>query len=70
MGDIRHPKCITIRLWNRHTSLAHVVFQSFIPEASKLTLKGPNKNAADDILIYYFYLLKKRRLDFSCESFA
>ena len=28
------------------------------------------KMAADDILIFYFYLLKKIRLDFSCESSA
>ena len=34
-----------------------------------LTLKVPKKKiAADDILIFYFYLLKKIRLDFSCES--
>ena len=26
--------------------------------------KAPNKIAADDILIFYFYLLKKIRLDF------
>ena len=35
-----------------------------------LTHKAPNKNAADDILIFYFYLSKKIRLDFSCESSA
>ena len=36
-----------------------------------LTLKAPNKIAADDILIFYFYLSKKIRLDqFSCESSA
>ena len=29
-----------------------------------LTLIAPNKYAADDILIFYFYLLKKIRLDF------
>ena len=28
------------------------------------------KIAADDILIFYFYLLKKIRLDFSSESSA
>ena len=28
------------------------------------------KIAADDILIFYFYLSKKIRLDFSCESSA
>ena len=34
-----------------------------------LTLKAQNKNiAADDILILYFYLSKKIRLDFSSES--
>ena len=40
-----------------------------IPKVS-LTLKTPNKIAADDILIFYFYLSKKIRLDFSCESSA
>ena len=36
-----------------------------------LTLKAPKKKiAADDILIFHFYLLKKIRLDFSCESSA
>ena len=35
-----------------------------------LTLKVPNKIAADDILIFDFYLSKKIRLDFSCESSA
>ena len=33
-------------------------------------LKCQTKIAADDILIFYFYLLKKLRLDFSCESSA
>ena len=33
-----------------------------------LTLKAPNKNAADDILIFYFYLSKKIRFDVSSES--
>ena len=37
---------------------------------SYLALKAPNKNAADDILIFYFYLSKKIRLDVSCESSA
>ena len=32
--------------------------------------KRYSKIAADDILIFYFYLLKKIRLDFSCESSA
>ena len=36
----------------------------------KLILKEPNKIAADDILIIYFYPSKKIRLDFSCESSA
>ena len=31
-------------------------------------LKRQTKIAADDILIFYFYLLKKIRLDLSCES--
>ena len=35
-----------------------------------LTLKCQTKIAADDILIFYFYLSKKIRLDFSCESSA
>ena len=29
---------------------------------------NPQKFAADDILIFYFYLSKKIRLDFSCED--
>ena len=33
-------------------------------------LKRQTKIAADDILIFYFYLSKKIRLDFSCESSA
>ena len=33
--------------------------------------KRQTKIAADDILfLFYFYLLKKMRLDFSCESSA
>ena len=36
----------------------------------QLTLKAPNKIAEDDILSFYFYLLEKLRLDFSCESSA
>ena len=32
------------------------------------SLKRQTKIAADDILIVYFYLSKKIRLDFSCES--
>ena len=36
-----------------------------------LTLKAPIKKiAADVILMFYFYLAKKIRLDFSCESSA
>ena len=35
-----------------------------------LTLKEPNKIPADDILIFYFYLSRKIRLDFSCEPSA
>ena len=38
---------------------------------SALTLKAPSKIAADDTFIFfYFYLLKKIRLDVSCESSA
>ena len=33
-------------------------------------LKRQTKISADDILIFYFYLSKKIRLDFSCESSA
>ena len=33
-------------------------------------LKRQTKIAADDILIFYFHLSKKIRLDFSCESSA
>ena len=35
-----------------------------------LPLKRQTKIAADDILVFYFYLSKKIRLDFSCESSA
>ena len=35
-----------------------------------LTLKVQTKIAADNIFIFYFYLSKKIRLDFSCESSA
>ena len=35
-----------------------------------LTLKAPNKIAADDTLFFYFYLSKEIRLDVSCESSA
>ena len=35
-----------------------------------LTHKERNKNAADDILFFYFYLSKKIRLDVSSESSA
>ena len=37
---------------------------------ARLTLKAQTKIAADDILIFYFYLSKKIRLDVSCESSA
>ena len=40
----------------------------FYGEGHLLTLKRQTKIAADDILIFYFYLSKKIRLDFSCES--
>ena len=33
-------------------------------------IKHQTKIAIDDILIFYFYLSKKIRLDFSCESSA
>ena len=35
-----------------------------------LTLKRQTTIAANDSLSFYFYLLKKIRLDFSCESSA
>ena len=35
-----------------------------------LLLKRQTKIAADDILLFYFYLPKKIRLGFSCESSA
>ena len=35
-----------------------------------LTLKAPKKIAADDTLIFYFYLSKELRLGVSCESSA
>ena len=34
----------------------------------RLTLKEPSKIAADDIFIFYVYLLKKIGFDVSCES--
>ena len=37
---------------------------------TNLPLKRQTKNAADNILIFYFYLLKKIKLDVSCESSA
>ena len=40
----------------------------YLPEIT--TLKRETKTAADDILIFYSYLSKKIRLDFSCESSA
>ena len=39
-----------------------------MPRSNVLTLKAPTKIAADDILIFYFYLSKKIRLDISNES--
>ena len=39
-------------------------------ESCYLTLKVPNKIEAGDILIFYFYLSRKTRLDFSGESSA
>ena len=35
-----------------------------------LTLKAPDKNCSRRRFIFYFYLSKKIRLDFSCESSA
>ena len=35
-----------------------------------LTLKAQTKISTDDILIFSFYLSKKIKLDFSCESSA
>ena len=41
------------------------------PLPQPLSLKAPIKIAADDtIIIFYFYLSKKIRLDVSCESSA
>ena len=37
------------------------------PKLIELALKAPNKNC---IFIFYFYLLKKIRIDLSCESSA
>ena len=37
-------------------------------EVNENTLKRQTKIAADGILIFYIYLSKKIRLDFSCES--
>ena len=44
--------------------------QQSLAASFRLTLKAPTKIAADNILIFYFYLSKKIRLDFSCESSA
>ena len=51
----------------------HLLQESFSPLKSTfflLTLKVPSKIAADDALFFFFYLLKKIRLDISCESSA
>ena len=49
----------------------HLTTVQVLKESSHgLTLKALNKIAADDILIFYFYLSKKIRLDVSCESSA
>ena len=39
-------------------------------QLSSEPFKPQTKIAADDILFFYFYLSKKIRLDFSCESSA
>ena len=54
-------------LWTWSIALSADYFPVFL---LSLTLKAPNKIAADDILIFYFYLSKKIRLDFSYESSA
>ena len=56
-----------IPAWNQETKVSTNSFY-YILTCSYLALKVPNKNAADDILFFYFYLSKKMRLDFSCES--
>ena len=43
-------------------------FAAVVIGALRLTLKRQRKIAADDVLIFYIYLSKKIRLDFSCES--
>ena len=37
---------------------------------SFLTLKAPITTTADDTFVFYFYVLKKIKLDVSCESSA
>ena len=61
----KHERKYMIQSCKTHTY--HKISHSY------LTLKAPNKIAADDTFIYfifYFYLLKKIRLDVSCESSA
>ena len=58
------PICCYINAGERSASVSAFSF------ASNLTLKAPNKIAADNILIFYFYLSKKIKLDFSCEPSA
>ena len=47
-----------------HNDFAFTVFSNV------LTLKAPKKIAANDIIIFYFYLSKKIRLNVSSESSA
>ena len=54
--------CVSMKKWGKN--LIHSSYNRTEP------LKLQTKNAADDILIFYFYLSKKIRLDFSCESSA
>ena len=52
-----------------HEILLNYQIILYYQQGSK-SLKCQTKIAADDILDFYFYLLKKIRLDCSCESSA
>ena len=53
-----------------NTDNVKVIYFALLLLAAQETLKRQRKIAADDILIFYFYLSKKIRLDFSRESSA
>ena len=61
---VRQEDCVSL-LW---IDLNYLYQKNFSLPNHLLTLKAPNKIAADDIFISYFYLSKKIRHDFSCAS--